>query len=94
MKLGCLVLPLLVAKFDGLCTQLEEKQLCTLVAQYGLQTLHQTSERMLDTAFIGYGVERGLYTILGKTSYTIHLPSLQEQAFAFLHIVILCKRKI
>ena len=29
---GRLVLPLSVAEFDGLCTQCEEKQLCTLVA--------------------------------------------------------------
>ena len=29
---GCLALPLSVAEFDGICTQLEEKQLCTLVA--------------------------------------------------------------
>ena len=26
---GCLVLPLSVAEFDGLCTQFEEKQLAT-----------------------------------------------------------------
>ena len=41
-----------------------------LVALYGLQTLCQTSERMLDPASIGYRVQLGLYTILGKTSYT------------------------
>ena len=38
---------------------------------YALQTLRQTSERMLDTAFIGYGVQRGLYTIVGKNSSTL-----------------------
>ena len=68
-------------------------------------------EKMLDTAFIGYRVQQGLYTILGKTYKTgktclynsvrnssenqlIHLPSLREQAFAFLCIVILMQRKI
>ena len=30
-----------------------KKKLSTLVAKYGLQTLRQTSERMLDTGFIG-----------------------------------------
>ena len=40
---------------------------------------------MLDTAFISYTVQQGLYTILEKTSYT-HLPSLQEQAFVFLRM--------
>ena len=43
---GLLVLPLSVAEFDGLCTQFEEKQLCTSVAYYGLQTLRQTSETL------------------------------------------------
>ena len=51
---------------------LEEKQLCILVAQYGLQTL-LTSAMMLDTAFIRYRVQRGLYTDLGKTSQTLIL---------------------
>ena len=37
---GLVVLPLSVTEFEGLCTQFEEKQLCTLVAQYGLQTLY------------------------------------------------------
>ena len=48
-----------------------QKKLCTLVAWYGLQTLSQTSERMLNPAFIDYGVQQGLYTILGKSSYTL-----------------------
>ena len=33
---GRLILPLSVAKFDGLCMQFEEKQLCTLVSWYVL----------------------------------------------------------
>ena len=37
------------------------------------------SETILDTAFIGHEVQRGLYTILGKASYT--LTQLAEQAF-------------
>ena len=68
---GGLVLPLSVAEFNGLWMQFEEKQLCTLVAWYGLQTLCQTSERMLNPAFIDYRVQQGLYTILGKSSYTV-----------------------
>ena len=48
---------------------IEEKQLCTLVAYYGLQTLPQTSEKMIVSAFISYRVQPDLYTILGKTSY-------------------------
>ena len=46
---GRLVMPLLVAEFDGLCMQFEEKQLYTLVAQYGPQTLHQTRKGCLIT---------------------------------------------
>ena len=65
---GRLVPPLSVAQFDRLCMRFEEKQLCTLVAYYGLQTLRQTSEKMLVSAFIGYRVQRDLYTILGETS--------------------------
>jgi len=62
---------------------------------------------MLDTTLIGYRFQRVLYTISGKPFSSIHirnkplrfwpaihLPSLQEQAFPFLHIVILMQRKI
>ena len=38
---GHLVLPLSVAEFDGLCMQLEEKQLCTLVAKDASYSLHR-----------------------------------------------------
>ena len=53
---------------------------------YVLQTLRQTSERMLDTAFIGYGVQRGLYTIVGKNSYT--LIRLTKHAFTILYTIL------
>ena len=54
---------------------------------YGLQTLCQTSERMLDPASIGYyRVQLGLYTILGKNSYT--LISLTKHAFAILYTIL------
>jgi len=39
---------------------------------------------MLDTAFIGYRVQRGLYTILGKNSYT----RLTKHAFAILYTIL------
>ena len=45
---------------DKVCTQFEEKPAAHLPRQ----------RRTLGTAFIGYRVRRGLYTILGKTSYT------------------------
>ena len=44
-------------------------------------------------AFIDCRVQQSLYTILGKKKTAIHLPSLREQAFPFLHIVILRQRK-
>ena len=67
--------------------QFEGKQLCTSAAQYRLQTLLQTSKRILDTAFISYKVQGyiltklakhgfpTLHTILGKTSYTLTKPA-------------------
>ena len=79
---GDLVLPLSVAEFNGLWMQFEEKQLRTFVAWYGLQTLCQTSERTLNPAFIDYRVQRGLYTILGKSSYTV--IRFTKHAFAIL----------
>ena len=55
--------------------QFEETQLSTLVAKYGLQTLYQTSERLLDTAFICLhrlqSSLMSLHTLLGKPA--IHL---------------------
>jgi len=45
-----------------------------------------TSERMLDTPFISYRVQRGLYTILGKTSYS--LIRLAKHAFAILYTIL------
>ena len=50
------------------------------------QTLRQTSERMLDPVFIGYKVQRRLYTILGKTSYT--LRRLTKHVFAILYTIL------
>ena len=46
----------------------------------------QTSERMLDPAFIRYIVQRGLYTILGKTSYTLIWRT--KHAFTILYTIL------
>ena len=51
---GRLVLPLPIAEFEEACMQFKEKTAVHLGTLYGLKTLCQTSERMLDTAFIGY----------------------------------------
>ena len=47
------------------------------------------SERMLDPAFIGCKVQQGLYTILGKASYT--LMRLTKHIFTILYTI---QRKI
>ena len=44
------------------------------------------SERILDTTFIAYRVQRGLYTILGKTSHTF--IKLTKHAFAILYTIL------
>ena len=81
---GYLVLPL---QFDNArWMQFEENTLCILVAQYGLQTLRQTSEGMLNSycLLVGYRVQQGLYTILSCT-----LIRVANHAFAFPCIMIL-----
>jgi len=78
--------------------QFEGKQLCTSAAQYRLQTLLQTSKRILDTAFISYKVQGytltklakhgfpTLHTILGKTSCI--LTKLAKHGFPTLHTIL------
>ena len=64
----CLVQPSLVAEFNEVCTQFEDRP-----AVYS--TLRQTSKRMLDAALVGYRVRQVLYTIQGKNSSAlIRLP--------------------
>ena len=41
---------------------------------------------MLDPAFIGYRVQRGPYTILGKTSYTF--TRLAKHTFTILYTIL------
>ena len=78
--------------------QFEGKQLCTSAAQYRLQTLLQTSKRILDTAFISYKVQGytltklakhgfpTLHTILGNTSCI--LTKLAKHGFQTLHTIL------
>ena len=66
---GCLVLPLSVAEFDRVCMQFKTPMhFGSLVRTPNPIKL---AERMLYIAFIGYRIQRGLCTILGKTSYTL-----------------------
>ena len=63
---GRLVLPLSVAQFDGLCTQFEKNNYALRQLSMYSKPSVKLAERMLDPAFIGYRVQRGLYTILGE----------------------------
>ena len=66
---GCLVLPLLVTEFKGLCMQFDEKQLCTLVA-YSMDSKPYIKP-VKGCLILPSLVQLGLYTILGKASYTL-----------------------
>ena len=43
---------------------------------------------ILGTAFIGYRVQRGLYTILVKTSYALIRLAIAKHAFAILYTIL------
>ena len=66
-------------KLGKVCIQFQEKAAihCILLhlVQHTLVTVQQGMYALvvkeLDTAFISYRVQRGLYTILGKNSYTL-----------------------
>jgi len=76
---GHLVLPLSVAQFDRVCTQFEEKSHALWQLSMDSKPYIKLAKGCLNTAFFGHRV---LYTILGKTSYT--LIRLTKHGFAIL----------
>ena len=68
-------------------TQSEKKTATHLGSLIGLQTLCQTSETTLGSAFIGYRIWHDLYIILGKKQLCSY--RLAKAPFVFPHIVLL-----